>query len=128
MTVTRPLAATAVWGWATFLTAMGAFWTLGGSGYPFGANDVNGPAYTSLLSGIERHAGGPGIIALGVLALVLSGQLHTTPRSARHRGAVIGAGTVLAVGLIGVVADGRMILLLPPLGLFPIAWLAAATT
>lgn len=107
--------AVVVWGWAVFLAAMGVFWTLGGAGYPFGRNDVDGPAYTSLFSTMERHVGGPVIAVVGVATGFLALRIEQQRRSA----------TVLAIALIAVLADGRMILLLPPLGLFPIAWMRA---
>jgi hypothetical protein len=69
--------------------------------------------------------GGPAIAIAGVVAGLMAVHLQKAPRGPRHRAVVLGAATVLALGLVGVVADGRMILLLPPLGLFPIAWLAA---
>lgn len=110
MAISR-LAAVA-WGWAVFLAAMGVFWTLGGPGYPLGGNDIDSPAYTALLSAMERRVGGPVITLVGVMAGFLALHVKRQRRSA----------TVVAIALIAVVADGRLILLLPPLGLLPFAW------
>jgi hypothetical protein len=113
--------ATAVWAWAIFLVAMGTYWTFGGAGYPFGRNDVDGPTYTSLLGGLEHHAGGPVIAVVGALA----GLIAVPLQEKRRRAGVLPAVTVLALLVIVVVADARTILLLPPLGLFPIIWFTA---
>ncbi|MBM0276219.1 hypothetical protein JM949_12590 [Micromonospora sp. STR1s_6] len=104
---------------------MGVCWSFGGAGYPFGRNDRTGPDYSSLLAGVERDVGAPLIAVFGVLALAVAGQLDARDRHPRRRGIVVVGGVAVAAVIVGVVLDGRMIVLLPPLGFLPIAWLRA---
>ncbi|MET8094081.1 hypothetical protein [Micromonospora sp. NPDC005220] len=119
----RPWMPAAASGWSWFLVAMGVFWSVGGAGYPFGRNDRTGPDYSSLLAGLERAVGGPLIAAFGVLALVVAAQLDAREHHPRRRRFVIIGGVALAAVIVCVVLDARMIVLLPPLGFLPIAWL-----
>ncbi|MEK8104412.1 hypothetical protein NKG94_03170 [Micromonospora sp. M12] len=112
-------------GWAWILIVLGVFWSFGGAGYPFGRNDRTGPDYSSLLAGLERDVGGPLITAFGVAALVVAWQLDHRDRHPRRRGPVLVGGVGVAAVIVCVVLDARMIMLLPPLGILPIAWLRA---
>ncbi|MBF9130288.1 hypothetical protein I0C86_15175 [Plantactinospora sp. S1510] len=104
---------------------MGVFWWAGGAGYPFGRNDVTGPDYSALLTGMERGTGGPVVVGFGAAALVVAVRLDTRDQRPRRRGLVISGGVGVVLTLVCVVLDGRMIMLLPPLGLVPINWLRA---
>ncbi|MFG1653461.1 hypothetical protein ACGFIE_26365 [Micromonospora sp. NPDC049275] len=121
----RRWAPAAASGWAWFLIVMGVFWSLGGAGYPFGRNDRTGPDYSSLLAGLERDAGGPVITVFGVVALAVAWQLDVRARHPRRRTPLIVGGVSVAAVIVCVVLDGRMIVLLPPLGILPIGWLRA---
>ncbi|MEU4473643.1 hypothetical protein [Micromonospora sp. NPDC023888] len=121
----RRWAAAAASGWAWFLVVLGIFWSSGGAGYPFGHNDRTGPDYSSLLAGLERAVGGPLITVFGVVALVVAWRLDGRDRHPTRRRAGIVSGVGVAAVIVCVVLDGRMITMLPPLGLLPIGWLRA---
>ncbi|HEX6420878.1 MAG TPA: hypothetical protein VFZ77_20405, partial [Acidimicrobiales bacterium] len=103
--------------WSVFYAVMGAFWSLGGGGYPFGRNDVGGPEAASLLSGLEPGAGGPAVLLFGLAGTLTAVGMHRRPASGRSRAALVASGCAIVATLVGVVMDARSITLLPPLGL-----------
>lgn len=52
--------------WGVSLTLLGAWWLLGGAGFPFGRNDATGPENGSLLVELGSTAGGPAVALLGL--------------------------------------------------------------
>ncbi|GAB3840388.1 hypothetical protein GCM10028799_83690 [Kribbella italica] len=108
--------------WAVFVTVLGIYWWTGGAGFPFGRNDRTGPDSASLLTGLDAGLGAPLITGFGVLSVVVAGLLHSSRRRSR---ALAGSAVALAVAIVGLVVDSRMITLLPPLGLYPINWISA---
>jgi hypothetical protein len=117
----RQLAAPTVVAWSAFYALLGIYWTAGGAGFPFGRNDVAGPASGSLLSGLDPNVGGPAIVTIasgGALIATAMWRRHT----GRARPAIIAGGCTVVAGLLCVAMDARSITLLPPLGL--VGWTA----
>lgn len=108
--------------WSIYVAVMGVFWAAGGAGYPFGDGDPQGFDSGSVLTGMDASVGGPVLAAVGHVGLGLVSALERDPRTAGRRGALIAAGWAYAGALVAVCLDGRALMLLPPLGLFPVKW------
>ena len=122
---TAALATQVALGWSLYVTLMGVYWAAGGAGYPFGRNDVIGPASGSVLAAMDAPVGGPAIAAAGVIGLALIALLSRSQSRPAGRRVAILAGGGYAVLLVAVAVDGRAIMLLPPLGVFPVKWVDA---
>ncbi|MFB9233929.1 hypothetical protein ACFFWC_00010 [Plantactinospora siamensis] len=101
----------AAWAGASALLAL--VWTVTGRGYPFGAHDRNGEV--SLLRLVPPAAGAPlyaGLLLVAaVLALAVAGQYAVRP-ARPVRLAVLGLGWLLALVLLVVVPDARVLIVL----------------
>jgi hypothetical protein len=69
---------------------LGVYWTLGGSGFPFGpgTDSAAGTLAGSALSGLQRDAGAPliagiGLLGAGIAALLSRNDLASRPKQER---------------------------------------------
>jgi hypothetical protein len=95
--------------------AAGAFWALGGAGFPFGAGDSQAAENGELLRGVTPGPGGTVCAALGAAGVVVSRAMAR--RTLRLRPLLLGYGATLAVLLTLVLPEARAVKYLPPLGL-----------
>lgn len=109
--------------WSVYVTLMGIYWAAGGPGFPFGVGDPQGFDSGSVLVGLSASAGGAGIAVVGLVGVGLLWLLARDPPG--RRAALIVAGVVYAGLLVAVGVDSRALMLLPPLGLFPLKWAEA---
>ena len=82
------------------------YWTLGGAGFPFGANDPQ--AELSVLSGLQREIGAPVIAALGFVGAVAAITMARVRRRGLLRTALLGFAWIVAAVLTLVVPDYRV--------------------
>ena len=95
--------------WSAAYGAAGAWWTLGGAGYPFAPIHEDRRS-GSILEGAPVAVVGPVMVALGV-AGVIAGLLMTR-ESSRFRPLVIGFGWLAAVVMVVVVPDFTLLAVL----------------
>ena len=96
--------------WSLVLTALGAGWSAGAAGYPFGpvAEDRTS---CSILEGMPAGVVGPGMVLTGLLGLAAAAVL-VTGRGGRLRMPVLLVAAVSAVGFVAVVPDYTVIAVL----------------
>src|SRR5918998_2514454 len=83
--------------WSVVYSLLGLYWTLGGTGFPFGSeNDPS--AALSILGGVRASFGAPVIAALGLAGAVVSvAMARTRRRRGGLRAALLGFAWVAAV-------------------------------
>lgn len=89
--------------WSTVLTACGAYWALGGAGFPLGRNDWRAAQVGSVFGRAEPLPLSLGMLAVGLAGVVAAWALQRGSRVARI------FAWILAVGLVVVVPDVRVL-------------------
>ncbi len=95
--------------WALGYGALGLYWALGGSGFPFGRSDPDWEPGLSVLGEATPERAGPVIAVLGVLGAVAGLALARGVR--RGRAVLLGFAWAAAVVLTVVVTDNRVLML-----------------
>lgn len=115
-------------GWSLAYGLLGLFWALGGGGFPFGEGDLPDARQESALGGVQQATAAPVIAALG-LAGALTAVVMTRGRArGLGRTALLVVAWTAAVGLLVVVADGRVLMLLGYAPALPLIFLSEALT
>jgi hypothetical protein len=95
--------------WSLIYGALGLFWALGSSGFPFGENDPGAKDGLSLFAELGAKTGGTAIAALGLLG-ALGGVMMAAPaRGAVTRAALRSFAWSVCVALVLVVPDVRLL-------------------
>jgi hypothetical protein len=94
--------------WSLADGAAGAYWALGGSGFPFGVGHDRA-AHLSVLGGLRRETGAPAIAAIGLAGAVLALAMARGRGRGAARAAMLGAAWTAAVALALVIPDFRVL-------------------
>lgn len=96
--------------WALAYAGLGLFWTLGGSGFPFGAAHDPDPAIPkglSILSGARQETGAPVILAAGLFAVLIAAVMASGRGKGLMASGVIVTAWLLAMLLAVIIPDSR---------------------
>ena len=95
--------------WSFLYGVLGLFWSLGGSGFPYGENDVRGQMMGSFLTNMNPDLGGMLILIIGMTGSVIA---WSTVQKWRHwipRVVFLTFAWFMCVILVFVIPDARMI-------------------
>jgi hypothetical protein len=95
--------------WSVVYGLLGLYWTLGGTGFPFGSENDAGAAL-SILGGVRAGFGAPVLAALGLAGAVAAvAMARTRRRRGVLRAALLGFAWVAAVTLALLIPDYRVL-------------------
>jgi hypothetical protein len=96
--------------WSLLYSLLGLYWTVGGTGFPFGTAHDPHAARVSILEHVQPDTAAPVIAGLGFMSTVLAIVMVRTRLGAYPRRAAIGLGWTLAVTLAVVIPDHRLLM------------------
>jgi hypothetical protein len=93
--------------WSLTYAMLGVFWTTGGAGYPFGAND---PSVVSALRGLQADIGAPLIVAVGLAGAAIAALVAQSIERRSVRAMLLIAAWLHALGLTLLIPDYRALM------------------
>lgn len=96
--------------WSLIYGALGLYWTFGGSGFPFGAENDPGGAKLSIMAGVQAETGAPVIAVLGLTGTVIALAMARTWGRGFSRTVLLAIAWSFGAVLLLVVPDARGLL------------------